>query len=239
LFPGPEISLVFLDISGFHHPHFLTNILYAPFSISPLRNLEVTFETKSRLKKLCGFQNCRSLRRIIIPTSIEEIHFDAFTNCDSLLEVTFEENIWLRVIQGFHSCNSLSEITIPGFIRILEGFDSCKLLERLIFGGNSQLTEIHGFNNCNSLKKIVIPESVRSVNGFNNCDSLLRVDFADSSPRPTRESCHDSKFLLERDFFDDSPVTVSPPNLEGFHNCRSLVNVVFFTKEPNRTDSWT
>jgi hypothetical protein len=61
---------------------------------------EVIFEWGSYFKEINGFRGCKSLSRIIIPSSVKGIHFDVFFCCASLTEVIFEMPSHCRAIYG-------------------------------------------------------------------------------------------------------------------------------------------
>jgi hypothetical protein len=48
-----------------------------------------------------GFGECRSLRRLEIPASVEEIDSSAFMECSGLTEVIFATDSRLRKVNGF------------------------------------------------------------------------------------------------------------------------------------------
>jgi hypothetical protein len=68
----------------------------------------VTFEKGSQLKTIAGgyygaFSDCKTLKAIEIPASVETIEASAFYGCSSLTTVTFEKGSQLKTIGGGYS----------------------------------------------------------------------------------------------------------------------------------------
>jgi hypothetical protein len=81
--------------------------------------MEAKFSVNGRLRSLCGFQGCISLRRVEIPASVEQIHAIAFIDCTALKEVLFGVDSRLRLMGGFHGCISLCRVEVPASTEIL------------------------------------------------------------------------------------------------------------------------
>ena len=141
---------------------------------------EVKFGTNSQLKLIdqWAFQNCRSLKSITIPASVETIAYGAFSNINydgfdsdkySLESVIFADGSKLKAIGegAFQYQEALKSITLPDSLSAIgkAAFVSCYNLEEVNFGANSQLKLIdeHAFENCRSLKSITIPASVETI----------------------------------------------------------------------------
>ena len=99
----------------------------------------VTFEKGSQLKTIAGgyygaFSDCKTLKAIEIPASVETIEASAFKGCSKLTTVTFEKGSQLKTIGGdgsfygaFYGCTALTAIEIPASVETIEAsaFKGC------------------------------------------------------------------------------------------------------------------
>ena len=137
--------------------------------------VEVKFGPNSQLKLIdrWAFENCRSLKTITIPTSVETIAFGAFLNVNndsfnsdkySLESVIFADGSNLKTIgdYAFQSQEALKSITLP---------DSLDTIGK------------GAFFSCRSLKSINIPDAVTTISedAFLNNDELEEVEFGANS----------------------------------------------------------
>jgi len=108
------------------------------------------------------FKNCKSIKEIILPDTIECIGFEAFAN-SGLEKINLQEGIKSIGARAF-SGTQIVEISIPAS---LEGiahstFSSCNL-ERIYFQEGIVFIDEHAFSFCRQLKKIDIPNSVKKI----------------------------------------------------------------------------
>lgn len=108
----------------------------------------------------------KSIKQVVIPSSVEEIDDYAFEKCRKLESVLFEDGSLLQVIGNgaFKGCSRLKSITIPSSVEKIGdlAFMDCNRLESVVFDGDSVLIEIgcHTFADCYSLRSITLPLSV-------------------------------------------------------------------------------
>ena len=109
----------------------------------------VTFEKGSQLKTIAGgyygaFSDCKTLKAIEIPASVETIEASAFKGCSKLATVTFEQGSQLKTIGGdgsfygaFYGCTALTAIEIPASVETIEAsaFKGCSKLAYIIHSG--------------------------------------------------------------------------------------------------------
>jgi hypothetical protein len=154
------------------------------------------------------FQDCTSLRNIVIPDSVTFIQWysfygsgltsitipnsvtnieqAAFGRCASLTDVFIPNSVIYLAEDVFYRCTSLKSITIPnGVTRLLDSvFAGCTSLtdvtlpDHLIGFGESV------FAGCTSLTSITIPSTVAGINidTFANCPNLAGVYFEGNKP---------------------------------------------------------
>ena len=110
------------------------------------RELSGAYSVKEGTRIICdeAFWWCRSLSKIVIPSSVTSIGDRAFDTCSSLSEIVIPSSVTSIGDSAFDTCSSLSEIVIP-----------------------SSVTNIgdRAFADCFSLKYISIPKSVIGLNG--------------------------------------------------------------------------
>jgi len=150
-----------------------------------------------------AFCDCKSLSRIVLPSTVKTIGYGAFQDCTSLFEIRLNER--LKSIGGwaFKSCCSLTNIVLPeGLEQIASGtFVLCKSLcniripssveriERKVFYGCESLKNVHllegrlvciddeAFGLCSSLGGILLPHGLLFIGAccFHGCTSLSTI----------------------------------------------------------------
>ena len=105
-----------------------------------------------------AFQNNKTLKSVLIPSSVAMINASAFSGCTSLQTVGLSEG--LKTISGsvFAGCTSLTDINLPGS------------LERIY---------AYAFSGCIALTAISLPDSVKTMGYrvFNNCTNLSEANY--------------------------------------------------------------
>ena len=110
------------------------------------QKLKGTYAIKEGTKIICdrAFEDCKSLRSLVIPNSVTSIGEGAFIGCESLKSIVLPDGITSIGDETFFGCSSLASLVIP------DGVTSI---------GNG------AFADCGSLKNLVLPESVVSIKG--------------------------------------------------------------------------
>lgn len=133
-------------------------------------DLETTFKDNTKITKITipgtvksismAFDNCSTLKEVVIKDGVEEIGLYAFRGCTALSSVTIPESVSFINNGAFRGCSALEYISIP------EG-----------------VTEIAGsaFRDCISLKEISLPDSLTTIGNlaFRHCASLTTIDIPD------------------------------------------------------------
>ena len=110
------------------------------------QKLKGTYSIKEGIKIICdrAFEDCKSLRSLVIPDGVTRIGEGAFIGCESLKSIVIPDGVVCIGDETFFGCSSLASLVIP------DGVTSI---------GNG------AFAYCGSLKNLVLPESVVSIKG--------------------------------------------------------------------------
>ena len=83
-----------------------------------------------------AFEECKKLKKIVIPDSVKKMGSDVFRDCDHLTDITLSES--LKVVKGFIGCKALTNIVIPKAVKTIDryAFYGCTALESVTFCGS-------------------------------------------------------------------------------------------------------
>lgn len=125
------------------------------------------------------FYRCKSLHRVVLPSTIEEIGDFAFYNCGALADMDLSKCRELRSIgeSAFEGCSYLMRIKIPCSCSHIKTSAFCGCgIEQIVFECVDSSVELgsHVFMNCKSLLSIDIPKTVTAIktSAFYGCSSL-------------------------------------------------------------------
>mgnify|MGYP001140913909 CR=1 FL=1 len=137
------------------------------------------------------FQDCRSIKNIIIPSSVSTIKESAFSGCTSLSSVFIGSGVKELDKRGFYGCDSLAEITVDeknANYSSLDGVLFNKDKTNIVIYPNgkkgtyslpNKVTKIssYAFCNCSGLTSVTIPNSVTSIgdSAFSGCTGLTNI----------------------------------------------------------------
>ena len=179
---------------------------YEAKSIAPYGNLRVVganaFSKFKSLKNVIlpssvksirhgAFSNCVALEDITLPKNLESIDEGAFNNCLSLEKINIPSSVTEIEDEAFRDCRALKSINIPGSIKeINKGtFQKCYSLESVALPNSVERIWKHAFTSCRSLKSIEIPNSVTNIEerAFSNCPQLTSVTLPNSIEKYIQE----------------------------------------------------
>ena len=129
-----------------------------------------------------AFWNCKQLKKISLPESLEEIRSLAFYKCSSLLDISIPRSVTKIDDSVFEYCG-LKSIYIPSnVVDFGRAFYYCEHLEEVIIEDGINSIGDNTFYWCRSLHSISIPNSVNSIgnSAFYVCDGLTNIDLPDS-----------------------------------------------------------
>ena len=148
-----------------------------------------SYSVKEGTRIICNsaFYFCRSLSKIVIPSSVTSIGEWAFSNCGSLSTIVIPSSVTSIGDRAFSSCTSLKYISIPKSVIGLNGNPFADWNGKLqclspnfineddiLF--NKDKNKIISFRNQN-IESYVIPSSVTSIgnDAFSKCSSLSKI----------------------------------------------------------------
>jgi len=143
-----------------------------------------------------AFLECSSLKRISIPSTVEEIRDDAFSSCTNLGKGVVISGGWVLTVNG--KCPE--NVSLPSSTKGAAGgaFAGCSNLVTISLNRDLRYIGERAFVDCAGLKEIKLPGSVLSVGGnaFLRCSGLTELNVEDGV-----QNIGSCKFLVENPAF--------------------------------------
>ena len=123
-----------------------------------------------------AFQQCYSLKKINIPSTVAEIARGAFSGCNDLEAITLPDGLQRLGQYAFIGCKSLQRINIPSNVETIEegAFMTCDNLSEVLLSEGLRETENGAFSHCKSLESVTLPSTLKVIgpSTFQYCHSL-------------------------------------------------------------------
>ena len=115
-----------------------------------------------------AFNDCTSLKSVIIPDSITSIGSGAFSGCTGLKRVEIPNSVTSIGHRAFYDCASLIDITIPNSVTDVgeRAFYSCTNLTTVTIGNSVTSIGRFAFENCTSLVTIEVSKNNKDYASF-------------------------------------------------------------------------
>ncbi|MBO5755619.1 MAG: leucine-rich repeat protein, partial [Clostridia bacterium] len=131
------------------------------------------------------FEGNTSIRKVVLPNTIELIGANAFKNCTELMEVELPDGSLATVDSyAFAGCTSLTSIDMPRKLKSLaEGaFQGCTALKSVTLSPGIETVGNLAFDGCIALEIIVLPDTVTTLGNmsFRHAEALASVQFSKS-----------------------------------------------------------
>ena len=139
---------------------WVDNNSYSPFGLHELAVDETSITIGGLVTNICKreFAYAKSLKEIILPTSITFIGEGAFVGCSNLSNIVIPENVTKISKYSFQDCSHLSKVTMSNSISEIEeyAFAGCVELNDIVL--SASLTQIKNglFKGCSGLESIII-----------------------------------------------------------------------------------
>lgn len=154
---------------------------------------KVNFLGESSLKSIGprAFQECGSLKVIVLPKGLETIGAHAFDSCNSLETIIIPEGVKSIDDFAFLNCKNLKSISLPSTLEYLgeDVFVNCASLESItskslsyvVENGvlyNGDKTVLYKYLASNEQTSFVVPQSVKEVksNAFQDVEALTSIE---------------------------------------------------------------
>jgi len=142
---------------------------------------EVTITSGKKIKDY-SFYNCKSIKKVILPDSIDTIESFAFYKCSGLEEIKFPKDLEVIEEYSFYDCINIKNIEINNNLKEIKSyaFKGCISLKNVYINKESKLNLLGEgvFLGCISLEEIFLPNSIEILpnNLFAYCSNLKNVN---------------------------------------------------------------
>ncbi len=118
--------------------------------------------------------NYSGVKQIIIPSSVNEIGYQAFLHCVELEKIVIPESVTTIGEEAFYMCFSLKEVSIN--VETIEPmtFYHCNSLQKVTLGEKAKVIGNQAFAECGNLTEIKFNNGLKEIGSgsFNNCVKL-------------------------------------------------------------------
>ena len=185
----------------------------------PLAKPNTSYTILSTVKEIAAkaFQGATKLTSLVIPTSVEQIHEQAFRQNYKLASVTFCEPSKITNLSAysFWQCPKLTEVTLPSSItEIGKVFLQCENLETVNVPANAKLKTIKedAFATNKNLKKFNFQGNCNleaiEANAFANAESLESFNFPKTVTKIERNAFTGCKSMATATFAEDADIQI-------------------------------
>lgn len=153
-----------------------------------------------------AFEQCNTLKRVVVSDGVRIIEKDAFYYCENLEEIIISDTVEFINNYVFCGCHSLKRVKLPSKLDVigLNMFAECLSLESISIPDS--VTGIYGdaFENCPKLYDVALPRSLEKISdkAFQSCSSLRKMKFPKSLKRIDDKAFRYCKSLSEVWFYN-------------------------------------
>ena len=172
-----------------------------------------------------AFSSYYELKKVVLPTSLENISKQAFCDCEKLESLNIPENVSVIGPYAFSGASKLESIIIPKNVSIIEDrtFYYCKNLASVEIKGNIEIIKNSAFYDCENLKTVKFNGYVKNIDGyaFFNCKALKSINLKEGLEKigiNTFENCKELTSLK-------LPSTVKILGSQFIHGCSKITKI--------------
>ena len=144
--------------------------------------IEVSSEAFDQRDKW-GSAGFRSLKRVILPNTVQKIGDKAFYVCTKLSEFTMPKSVTSIGKEAFYICSSIDSIDIPEGVTTIpqKAFYGCYELRHINLSPNLTSIDSYAFRSCD-IKELKLPLGLKSIgeSAFNDCSKLTELHIPSS-----------------------------------------------------------
>ena len=231
--PPRDTTRLIVDPSALSLCYYLSNLCNDTLQ-------QVIFPKHGSLRQIdaSAFSNCRALRSIDIPGTVETIGEDAFYQCTSLKHVNLSEGLKQIEKEAFYCCSSLETANFSSTLNMIgtRAFYECRSLTTIKFTPKPAWITDHrekevyickeAFLRCSGLTRVIqFPYSWYMKDGiFKECESLRFIDLPVGLQRIEERAFDQCSSLMAISI----PSTVKWIEPYAFRGCVSLVSVEIY-----------
>lgn len=170
-----------------------------------------------------AFSNYYELKKVVLPTSLENISKKAFFCCEKLESLNIPENVSVIGPHAFVA-SKLESIIIPKNVSIIEdSFCQCKNLASVEIKGSIEIIKESAFYGCENLKTVKFNGYVKNIDGyaFLDCKALKSINLKEGL-----EKIGDSAFVNCKELTSlKLPSTVKILGSRFIHGCSKITKI--------------
>lgn len=152
-----------------------------PLQCTGATKTQLTFNGTVNAIGSYAFHNFVGLHSLILPESVTEVGYFAFSNCTSLIRPIYNKTVFARM-----PISHIDPFEVPdGTKTIASGaFRNCEKLTRIKLPNSLKEIQSSAFSKCSALESITIPENVTVIedNAFFGCEQLHEIHFESTTP---------------------------------------------------------
>lgn len=126
-----------------------------------------------------AFQDCSSLKELLIPPSVTRVGSKAFSGCSMISKVTYDPYKVEFASDSFENCTNISTLNFETKETVIRLFDKKPFpdVKKINIPLNITLIEANSFENLTGLQDFVIHSSVSEIRSkaFKGCTSLAKI----------------------------------------------------------------
>lgn len=172
-----------------------------------------------------AFSRYYELKKVVLPTSLENISKKAFYCCKKLESLNIPENVSVIGPYAFRNASKLESIIIPKNVSIIEDrtFAECKNLASVEIKGNIEIIKESAFSDCENLKTVKFNGYVKNIDGyaFEDCKALKSINLKEGLEKIGDRAFEYCKELTSLKL----PSTVKILGSQFIHGCSKLTKI--------------